>query len=219
MMETLAYLGNLLGSFYLLALLLRFLLQAADADYYNPVSQMVVRLTDPPVRLFRSLVPGRGRIDFAILALAADLEIVFVIGLGYLHGLFDSLSSIAVSILHILGWAAVGLVTTLLDIIFFAVIISIIMSFVVVLSGNQVSHPALRLAMELAEPMLAPFRRILPSMGGLDFSPIFLFISVMLIEGLLSAAIPTSSGHKLIIIGSDSILINFVALMGRLSGI
>ena len=211
MLLALMFLLNILGSLYLLVLLLRFLLQAADADYYNPVSQTVVRLTDLPVRLFRRYIPAYKSIDFSILAVAAVLEVVFITGLGNLYSLSDPIFLLSAP--NIISWAFLGVVTTLLDLIFFTVIISIIMSFVVVLSGNPVSHPVLRLAMELGEPLLAPFRKFLPSMGGLDFSPIFLFISIILVENVLGAAIPTENRHELLFISSDSILTNFLFLI------
>ena len=65
---------NALGGLYLLAVLLRFLLQIAKADFYNPLSQAVVRVTDPMVRVFRNFIPGYRGIDFSSLILAIVIE-------------------------------------------------------------------------------------------------------------------------------------------------
>ena len=73
-----ALLLNAIGGIYLLAVLLRFLLQIVRADFYNPVSQAVVRLTDPMVRIFRSFIPGYRGIDFSSLILTVVVEAVTI---------------------------------------------------------------------------------------------------------------------------------------------
>ena len=69
-----ALIFNALGGLYLLAVLLRFLLQIAKADFYNPISQTVIRVTDPAIKVFRSFIPGYRGIDFSSLMLAFVVE-------------------------------------------------------------------------------------------------------------------------------------------------
>jgi YggT family protein len=68
-----AFIVNTLGGLYLLAVLLRFLLQVAKADFYNPVSQSVFKITDPLVRIFQKIIPGYRGIDFSCIILALVL--------------------------------------------------------------------------------------------------------------------------------------------------
>ena len=157
---------------YLLALLLRFLLQLARADFYNPASQVVVRVTDPMVRLFRGFIPGYRNFDFATLILAILVEAIAVYALLTIYGIRVP------GIATILSLAVLGITYFIIHIYWYAIIASIIMSFVMMFSGNTNPHPLLMLVWQLTEPVMAPFRKLLPPMGGLDFSPIFVFILI-----------------------------------------
>lgn len=81
-----ALIFNTLTGIYLLAILLRFLLQVARADFYNPMSQAVFRITDPMVRVFRSFIPGYKGIDFSSLILALVVEAMAICVLIILYG-------------------------------------------------------------------------------------------------------------------------------------
>jgi len=165
---------NTLGGLYVLAVLLRFMLQVARADFYNPFTQAIVRVTDPAVRAFRRVIPGYRGLDFAslILALLAQCVCTF---------LLITTSGYAVpGAGPIITWSVVGLLSFILNIYFWAMMISIIASFIAPYSG----HPALVLVRQLTEPVMEPFRRLLPSMGGLDLSPIFVFLGLQIIRML-----------------------------------
>lgn len=174
-MNALATIFNALGGLYLLAILLRVLLQLARADFYNPVCQAVVRVTDPMVRVFRSFIPGFRNVDFAALVLAFFVEGIAIYVLFLLYG--ATLPGIG----FIITWSVLGVVYFIINIYWYAIIASIIMSFVMLFSGNMNPHPLLLLVWQLTEPVMAPFRKIIPSMGGLDFSPIFVFILIRFI--------------------------------------
>jgi YggT family protein len=165
---------NTLGGLYVLAVLLRFMLQVARADFYNPFTQAIVRVTDPAVRAFRRVIPGYRGLDFAslILALVAQCVCTFLLitTSGY------ALPGAGL----IITWSVVGLLSFILNIYFWAMMISIIASFIAPYSG----HPALVLVRQLTEPVMEPFRRLLPSMGGLDLSPIFVFLGLQIIRML-----------------------------------
>ncbi|MDA0687193.1 MAG: YggT family protein [Proteobacteria bacterium] len=190
-----ALIVNALGGLYLLAVLLRFLLQLARADFYNPVSQAVVRITDPAVRLFRSFIPGYRGIDFSSLVLAMVVEAIFICILILLYG--GSIPSVG----FIITWSFVGVIYFIINIYYYAIIASIIMSFVMLFSGNMNPHPLLRLVWQLTEPVMAPIRKILPPMGGLDFSPIFIFIAIGLIQNLLVRTFGISEQLAAVVIG------------------
>jgi len=165
---------NTLGGLYVLAVLLRFMLQVARADFYNPFTQAIVRVTDPAVRAFRRVIPGYRGLDFAslILALVAQCLCTFLLitTSGY------ALPGAGL----IITWSVVGLLSFILNIYFWAMMISIIASFIAPYSG----HPALVLVRQLTEPVMEPFRRLLPAMGGLDLSPIFVFLGLQIIRML-----------------------------------
>lgn len=166
---------NTLGSLLLLAVLLRFLLQLAKADFYNPITQAIVQITDPGIRLFRRLIPGFRGIDFSSLILALLLQIIATCLLILFSGFALPDAGL------IITWSATGLLSFILNIYFWSIIISIVASFIAPYSA----HPALSLTRQLTEPVMAPFRRLLPAMGGLDFSPILVFLSIQIIRTLI----------------------------------
>mgnify|MGYP000150025211 CR=1 FL=1 len=190
-----ALIVNALGGLYLLAVLLRFLLQVARADFYNPVSQAVVRITDPAVRVFRTFIPGYRGIDFSSLVLAMIVEAVFICILVPLYGY--SLPSVG----FIITFAFVGVLYFIINIYYFAILASIIMSFIMLFSGNMNPHPLLRLVWQLTEPVMAPIRKVLPPMGGLDFSPIFIFIGIQIIQNVLRETFQISDLIAAVVIG------------------
>ncbi|MDP2380848.1 MAG: YggT family protein [Pseudohongiella sp.] len=182
-MNAIGNIGSLLvstlGTLYMLAVLLRFLLQISRADFYNPITQMIVRATDPGVQLFRRFIPGFKGVDFATLVFAVLVESILICALIFMAG-FD-LPGVGL----ILTWAVGGILNFILDIYFWSLLVSIVSSFIAPFS----EHPALVLVRQLTEPIMAPFRRLLPSMGGLDLSPIFVFLSIQILKILLVAPI------------------------------
>lgn len=186
---------NALAGLYLLAVLLRFILQVARADFYNPVSQAVVRVTDPMVRIFRSFIPGYKGIDFSSLILALAVEGIAICVLLMLYGF--QIPSIG----FVVTYAFVGIIYFVVMIYYYAIIASIIMSFVMLFSGNMNPHPILRLIWQLTEPVMAPIRKVLPPMGGLDFSPIFIFIGIGLIRNLIIQTFGITEQIAAVVIG------------------
>lgn len=158
--------GSLLSVFSLLVLV-RFALQWARADFYNPISQGLVAITAPLLNPLRKIIPGFLGIDLAALFLAFvsySLALMLQVLLsGNLHmGILPIMLIIS----------ALKVLACLLNIASFVVLVSIVLSFVAPMSN----HPAAVLVNQVADPLMAPFRKILPDMGGLDFSPILLFL-------------------------------------------
>jgi YggT family protein len=187
-----------LGSLYLLIVLLRFVLQLVKADFYNPLCQFTVRATQPLLRPLRRIIPGFGGIDFASLALAVLVQLVLMVLLLLLTNVegLNGLSLITMqygtggAIAHLFIWSLIAVASLFLKIFFFAMIISVILSWVAPGSYN----PGAQLVNQICEPALAPFRRILPNLGGLDISPIFAFIAIKLIDMLVINNLAMVSG-------------------------
>ena len=176
-----ALIFSTVAGIYLLAVLLRFLLQVAKADFYNPVSQAVIKITDPMVRVLRTVIPGYKGIDFSSLVLAFAIEAVAICTLIILYG--ESISNIGYT--NIVTWAFAGVLLIIIKIYYYAILASIIMSFVMMFSGSTNPHPLLLLVWQLTEPVMAPVRKMIPSMGGLDFSPIFIFVAIQIIQNFI----------------------------------
>jgi YggT family protein len=169
--QTLTLIIKSLGGLFLLAVLLRFLLQAVRADFYNPVSQAIVKVTAPVLLPFRRVIPGYRGIDFASLVLALVLNSIFTALLVLIAGFMPEIGIVV-------AWAFIGLVGFFLKIYFWSLIISIIASFVAPFSGN----PVLLVVYQILEPLYSRIRRIIPPMGGLDLSPIFIFLAINVVE-------------------------------------
>ncbi|WP_338545836.1 YggT family protein [Pseudomonas benzopyrenica] len=183
--QALVYVIQTLGSLYLLIILLRFILQLVRADFYNPLSQFTVRATQPLLKPVRRIIPGFGGVDLAALVLAILVQLalmmVVVVLLGAsISGLFPAL----------LIWALLGVASLFLKVFFFALIVSVILSWV----APQTHNPAAELVNQICEPLLAPFRRILPSLGGLDLSPIFAFIVINLLDRFVIGQLAAATG-------------------------
>ena len=162
-------------SIYLLIMLLRFVLQLVMADFYNPVCQFLVRATNPLVLPLRKLLPAYGRFDPASLLLSILLQLLGIVAVLMLYGV--SLPGLSL----MLAWSFIGVLGLLVNVYFFALLAMIILSWVAPGSSN----PAVYLIYQITEPVAAPVRRMLPSMGGIDFSPILLFIMINIVQIVL----------------------------------
>jgi len=164
-----------IGILFLFAVLLRFMLQVGRADFYNPISQGIVKVTNPFLRPLRKIVPGLFGIDMASLVLALLVGWVMIIGAGLLAGagLLNPLSALL--------WSLLGVLMTLIAILFVGMLISIVVSWV----APQSTHPALMLLRQVLEPVYAPVRKIIPPLGVIDISPIFVFILLTVADKLL----------------------------------
>jgi YggT family protein len=178
------YILQTIGSFYLLIVLLRFILQLVRADFYNPLSQFIVRATHPLLKPLRRIIPSIGGLDLASLVLALIVQFV-------LMALTLMLMGVGVGDpLLILVWSIIGVTALLLKVFFFALIISVILSWV----AQGTHNPAALLINQICEPLLAPIRRILPNLGGLDLSPIVAFLILNLIDMLVIRNLAISTG-------------------------
>ncbi len=179
--QALIYVLQTLGQLYILLVLLRFVLQLVRADFYNPLSQFVVKATQPLLLPLRRIVPGLGGIDFASLVLALLVHMALSLAVLLIAG---ASSAELVSALPILAlWRLISLASLFVKIFFFALIISVILSWVA--QGSR--HPAVELVHQVCEPVLSPIRRFIPDLGGIDISPIFAFLALNLLDKFVIA--------------------------------
>lgn len=160
---------NTLLGLYATIVLLRFIFQLVKADYYNPISQGIVRLTSPLLVPLRRLIPGLWGIDMAALVLVLAIHLVTVSITLLLSG-FNPVTNLGI----ITVFALLKLVTGFMNVFTFCLLASIVLSFVAPMSR----HPAAILIFQIAEPLMVPFRKIIPPMGGIDISPIFVFLAL-----------------------------------------
>ena len=161
------FLIDTLVSLYVFALMLRFLLQWAEADFYNPISQFLVKLTHPPLRYLRRFIPSVKRIDSASLVLMLAVQMLS----DYLVFTLQQISASPASLFLV----ALGqLLELLYNILFYSILISVVLSWVAPRGYN----PAMKLLYDLTDPLLAFFRRYLPPMGGIDISPLLALVAL-----------------------------------------
>ena len=193
--SALAQIFNTIAGLYLLFVVARFLLQLAKADFYNPISQAVFKATDPVVRVLRSFIPGYRGVDFSSLILAFIVQFLAISVTILLYG--GSIPSVG----FIITWSFIGVLNFIILFYSYALIASIVMSFVLMFSGNMNPHPILLLVWQITEPIMAPFRRVIPPMGGLDFSPIFIFLIIGLIRNFIYQTFGVNEQIALVVIG------------------
>ncbi len=180
------FLINAVVGFYLLVVLLRFVFQLLRVEFHNPVSQFIVVLTAPPLRVLRRFVPGFGGIDLSSLLLALAVALAKVALIGLIGGFrLEPVSMVVIAVADILE--------TIVYIFIFATIARAILSWFQ--QGGY--HPVARILEALTEPLLAPLRRLVPPIGGLDFAPFVLIILLSLALKLIVNPI-ADSGYMLL---------------------
>lgn len=184
--DALSFLLNTIFDLYVMVIALRFLMQTVRADYYNPISQFVVKASNPLLVPLRRLIPGFMGQDMAALVLCwllliCKLFLFKFMGLGALSIAGAGINIAHVSDLSILSLAAVDLLALFINIIFFAIIIMAVISWIN--PGNY--NPVNTLLSNLTEPFVAPVRRFVPAVGGLDLSPLVVLVLIQLLKILL----------------------------------
>ena len=179
-----------LFSLAMLLIAVRFLAQLCGVSGYNPISMTLRRVTNVIVLPLSRLLPSGNRFSPGALLALILIQVVFI---ALMFGLVGQLD--AFSVLQALIWSVLGAAGLLVSIIFYSVIAMIVVSFL----APQSSHPAVEFIWELTEPVMAPLRQVLPPMGGLDFSPIILFIALNVVR--------VSLGHMAVAVGMPRFVI------------
>ena len=176
LIQALIFVIDVFAGLYLLLLLLRFLIPWLRIDFRDPLAQGILKLTSPVVIPVRRFLPAIGRIDTATIVVAFVIQYLVVMLIFLLVGA-PVVSALAIAVESI--FRLLGLVV---NIFIFGILISIILSWIAPNSYN----PAVGIVRAIAEPVLRPFRRVIPPMGGFDISPIFALVALGVVRILLN---------------------------------
>ncbi len=172
--EILHFLISTIFGIYIILLMLRVIFGLVRADYYNPISQTIVSLTNPPLQIMRRVIPSVGRVDLAAIVLILVLKFIEL----WLRVTIAGLDAGAGVILMV---AIRDLLTTVIWIFMIALIVEVVMSWIQAGGGGSPNNPIMRLAGSLNRPILGPLRRALPHTGAIDFSPMIALIGLYIL--------------------------------------
>ena len=169
------FLLDTLFNLYLMVVLLRIWLQASRADFYNPLSQFVVKATNPLVLPLRRLLPSIGKLDtgalvLALLVSAAKMLLVQLL----LTGQFD--------VTTLLTGTVITTVKEAFSLLFWVLILRAILSWF-----SQGRNPMELVLTQLTEPLLAPVRKVVPPMAGFDLSVLIVLVALQFLQILLQS--------------------------------
>lgn len=185
------YLLETFGTLFLVLVLLRFLFQLVRADFYNPISQGIARFTNPILIPVRRVIPGLFGIDIASLAVLLCVQVL----IAELIALVAYQTS--VNVFSVLIVAILGTLNMSLYIGFACILIMVISSFV----APHSTHPIILLARQLLDPLVNPIHKLIPPMGGLDFSVMIIGIGLVVIQKILVAVAASFGGIATLVIG------------------
>lgn len=163
------YLINILFSLYILAVLLRFLLQTIRADFYNPICQFLVTVTNPALKPLRKWIPGYLGVDWPSILLIILLQLLEICLIALLvSGQIPAIISLPVII-----------ASKLLKLLIYTYIVIIIIYAVISWIQPGTYTPFTVLLYQLCEPLVRPIRHHIPAAGGIDWS---LFLVLILLN-------------------------------------
>jgi len=168
------FLISTLFNLYIFAVLLRFLMQWARADFYNPISQFLVKITNPPLRPLRRIIPGLGGIDLASVVLLIALQMIDLALINLAVARVSPIGGLFVT-------AIAELLSTLITLYFITILVEVILSWIAAGAYNPVAY----LVHQLNAPIMAPARRLIPPLGGIDLSPLAVVIVLQLMRYLV----------------------------------
>ena len=177
-MEAINFLLDFAFNALLMLLVLRVWLQIVRADFYNPLSQFIVKVTNPLVIPLRRVIPGFGGVDVSTLLLAFVVAVLKFVLIPLLNGGdLNILSALYLGLIYLIKQSGM--------LLFMLLLVTAIMSWVV-----QGYNPTQAILHQLTEPFLKPIKRIVPSFGGLDLSVLIAFLLLNVINILLSGSVP-----------------------------
>lgn len=179
-MTALMFILGLLGKLLVGIFILRFLLQVVRADFYNPVSQAIVSLTNPLVMPLRRLVPGLKGLDLASIVAAILVQVVVLLILFFIQT-----GGSVPTLRYTLVESFFSLVNLVFGLYIMVIFLRVILSWV----NPDPRNPVVSMLYSLSEPVLAPARRIIPPLGGLDLSPLIVLVLLQALQILINADI------------------------------
>jgi YggT family protein len=164
------YLFQFLSGLLIFTLIFRFLLRASYIDWHHPIVQFTAKITNPLCAPINRLFPVKGRWDWGALITAMLIQAILVIAIGLILGRDFSIPVIFIS-------AITEVLNQILDMLFWLIVINIVLSWVG--TGYNANTAIFT---QLAEPILSPFQKLVPPMGGFDFSPIIAILAIKLTQ-------------------------------------
>ncbi|MBT8442962.1 MAG: YggT family protein [Gammaproteobacteria bacterium] len=175
MQDALIFIGRTLIDLYIITFILRMMMQWVRADFRNPLTQFILRVTNPLVIPLRRVVPAVGNLDTASLIVVLLLELIVTIVLVSITCAGELM------ILQIMSLTILRTVYLVLRVYLFIILIYVILSWI----SPGAYNPAAALLTSIAEPVLRPVRRYIPPVGGLDLSALFALIAIQAVTMLL----------------------------------
>lgn len=173
------FLVETLLSLYISAIIIRFLLGYARADFYNPLSQFLVKITNPVLTPVRRFIPAFGKLDTSAVVVALVLMIIKLVLLAGMVGAgFNVITLI---------WLAVGEV---IRSVIWVYIIALILLAVISWIGSSHGNPVAPLVNSLVSPLVSPVRRRLPPVGMLDLSPLVVILGLNILLIIVDGIFP-----------------------------
>ena len=154
------FLIKTLCDIYLLILMVRLILAYAQANYFNPIVRLIIIATQGLVEPLRRFIRNYRRIELSTLAILIIVEMIKII-------LISALTIGIPNVMLIFEWAILETIKLLLETFFYAILLQAIMSWFQ--TGDT---PATQILQQLSAPVLRPLRRIIPTLGGIDITPI-----------------------------------------------
>ena len=183
--EPLVFLVEILFGIYITVVMLRFFFQLLRADFYNPVSQAIVKITNPPLRILRRIIPSIGKIDTSSLVLMLVLQYVsFILIMLIVGAKFLPVTLLYLSLVELFNHA--------FNIFIFAIILLAILSWI---SSPHHHNPLAPLLEQLTRPIMRPARRLIPPTGGIDLRPMIALIALFFFKLLLIPPLQDLAKH------------------------
>ena len=148
------------------AFIFLFIFSVFKVNYYNSIVSFFIKLYKPIGKV--SLIQNQ------------SMNIIFLsIVIKFISLFLIYSNSYDASVL--LGVAVIQNIQIIVRLILFIIIGGVILSWV----QPKNSNPFLEIVIEISDKILLPLRGLIPSAGGLDFSPLFIFILIQLVSGFL----------------------------------
>lgn len=152
------------------ALMLRFILRATHADWRHPVVMFIAKITNPLCAPVNAVFSVKGRWDWSAIITAIVIQALFILLIGWLTGRAFGVPFIAIA-------SITEVANQLLDMLFWLIIIQVILSWV-----SPGYNPNTEIFKQITNPILAPFQKLVPAMGGFDLSPIIAILAIKLFQ-------------------------------------
>lgn len=178
-LNALGFILGVLFNLYATVVAVRFVMQVVRADYYNPLSQGIVRATDPILVPLRRVIPSIKRYDTASLMLCFGILLLKLLAfkllsLGYVPALGQSLLLSQIPVASLIILAVLDTIHQFFNVFIYALIVQAILSWIPGAAGNPVHG----LASSISEPVLRPMRKFIPPLGGIDLTVFFTIIGL-----------------------------------------